>query len=90
MAHECLQFREGKGIATAQAEAGDALAEVTVEGGVGVDEGLGGVLLGVTDEGGEFGPFLVFEAHVDFLLMFQKMAGDEFFVAGVHGSITVR
>lgn len=50
----------------------------------------GGVVLGVADEGGKFGPFLVFEAHVDFLLMFQEMAGDKFFVAGVHGSLTER
>ena len=81
---------QGKYVVTAQAETSDALAQVAVEGGVGVDEGLWGVLLGVADEGGEFGPFLVFEAHVDFLLMFQKVAGDEFFVAGVHGSMTVR
>ena len=51
-----------------------------------MDERLGSVLLGVADECGEFGPFLVFEANVDFLLMFQEVAGDEFFVAGVRYS----
>jgi hypothetical protein len=82
--------RERKSIATAQTEAGDALAEVAVEGRVGVDEGLWGVALRVSDKGGEFGPFLIFEAHVDFVLMLQEMTGDEFFVAGVHDSMTVR
>jgi len=71
-----FRFRQGKGIAAA--EAGDTLAQVAVEGGVGVDEGLWGGLLGVTDEGGEFGPFLVFEAHVDFLLLLQEMTVSDF------------
>ena len=50
---------------------------------------LGAVVLRVADEGGEFGPFLVFKAHVDFPLMFHEMAGDELFVAGVNGSMAV-
>ena len=63
---------------------------MAVEGGIGVDEGLRGVVLRVADEGGEFGSLFVFEADVYFVLMLQEVAGDEFFFTGVHGWMAVR
>jgi thiol-disulfide isomerase/thioredoxin len=87
---QSFQSRQRKNVAAAQAEPGDALAEVAVERGVRVDERSGSVVLHVAHEGGELGPFPVFETDINLVLMLQEMAGDEFFFAFVHGSITER
>ena len=76
VASEGFEFLQREGIAAAQEEAGDLLAKLALERGVGLREFHRHVAPGKPHERGQFGPSLITEINIHLCWVGQQGAGD--------------